>query len=84
VLKASRDSGGAHYEIPADKDQPAVEAWWQRRPTKIKNNRLQTEELFCIRQDNSSPNNPRADVLVLSPGQVYDLLAALNSAVENW
>jgi hypothetical protein len=53
---------------------PAVEVWWSRDGKKA-------DETLIIRQEYEDRNT--ADVLELSFGQVYDLIDALNRAVEN-
>lgn len=52
---------------------PAVEVWWSRYGKK-------PDETIIIRQEYE--NRLTADVLELTLGQVYDLIDALNSAVE--
>ena len=48
--------------------------WWARRFKE------RADETLIIKQENQSD---RADVLELSFGQAYDLIDALNKAVEN-
>jgi hypothetical protein len=81
----STDSYGTTYHIdeaPAVKTPgakyrpgcPSVEVWWSRDGAK-------TDETLIIRQE--YPDRNTADVLELTFGQVYDLIDALNRAVEN-
>jgi hypothetical protein len=51
-----------------------LDVWWARRF------KSRAEETLIIKQENQSD---RADVVELTLGQVYDLIAALNMAVEN-
>lgn len=53
---------------------PTVEVWWSRNGAKA-------DETVIIRQEYADRNT--ADVLELTQGQVYDLIDALNQAVEN-
>lgn len=52
---------------------PAVDVWWSRDGKK-------SDETLIIRQE--YPDRATADVLELTFGQVYDLIDALNRAVE--
>ena len=80
-----RDAHGTSYTIPASttvKTQgrptlpgtPELVAWWAGRF------KTRAEETLIIKQENQSD---RADVVELTLGQVYDLIDALNKAVEN-
>lgn len=82
---AERDAHGTTYtvpEVPAVKTPgvkwrpgcPAVEVWWSRDGKKA-------DETIIIRQQ--YPDRSTADVLELSFGQLYDLIDALNKAVED-
>lgn len=52
---------------------PAVDVWWTR-------NGNNADETVIIRQE--YPDRSTADVLELTQGQVYDLIDALNRAME--
>ena len=84
-LRVERDRNGTSYHIaasPAVKTPggtmlpgvPALDAWWARRF------KSRAEETLIIKQEN---NSDRGDVVELTLGQCYDLIAALNKAVEN-
>jgi hypothetical protein len=51
-----------------------LDCWWARRF------KSRADETLIIKQENQSD---RADVVELTLGQVYDLIDALNKAVEN-
>jgi len=84
VIKREHDKNGTHWII---KDDPVVKTpggktfgghtgltiWWDRDP------KNKSDEQLIIRQD----NDQSADIILASLGQVYDLIAALNEAVEN-
>lgn len=53
---------------------PAVDVWWSRDGVKA-------NETIIIRQE--YPDRGTADVLELTFGQLYDLIDALNKAVES-
>lgn len=53
---------------------PSVEVWWSRDKAKA-------DETVIIRQEYA--DRATADVLELTQGQVYDLIDALNKAVEH-
>ena len=80
-----RDAHGTSYTIPASltvktpgrttlQGTPELVAWWARRF------KTRAEETLIIKQENMAD---RADVVELTLGQVYDLIDALNKAVEN-
>ena len=82
---ASKDAHGTTYIIPEAEAVktpggqvrpgcPAVEVWWSRNGKKA-------DETVIIRQE--YPDRSTADVLELTLGQAYDLIDALNRAVEN-
>jgi hypothetical protein len=82
--RAETDSYGTSYyiqEAPTVKTPgaqfrpgcPAVEVWWSR-------NGLKADETLIIKQE--YPERSTADVLELTQGQVYDLIDALNKAIE--
>ena len=84
--KCSSDGDGTLFTIPAAEivktpgakyrsGFPAVEVWWSR------SNRNKSEETLIIRQE--YPDRKTAEVLELTFGQAYDLIDALNRAVEN-
>jgi hypothetical protein len=85
ACSSSKDSHGTSYTIPASetvktpggkhlKGLPATDVWWSR------NFSHNQEETLVIRQEYEDRNT--ADVLELTLGQVYDLIDALNRAVE--
>jgi hypothetical protein len=53
---------------------PELNVWWARRF------KTRAEETLIIKQENQAD---RADVIELTLGQVYDMILALNKAVEN-
>lgn len=80
-----RDAHGTSYTIDASATVktpggqqllgvPALDVWWARRF------KSRAEETLIIKQENMAD---RADVVELTLGQVYDLIDALNRAVEN-
>jgi hypothetical protein len=82
---SSRDAHGHSYNISAAEPVktpkgitrpgcPAVDVWWSRNGKKA-------DETLIIRQEYEDRST--ADVLELTFGQVYDLIDALNRAVEN-
>jgi hypothetical protein len=76
LVEAHKDAAGTYWVIPADaKDTAPIEVWWKREHTKSK--KLADENLV-IRQDDGE----EADAIILTLGQVYDLIAVLNCAVE--
>ncbi len=81
-----KDGNGNHFVVPEDLGSPRVDVWWNRGPRRrvrrkptAKMHTAQSEELV-IRQENGRVG---ADVLVITPGQAYDLIDALCRAVEN-
>jgi hypothetical protein len=85
ACKSHRDAHGTSYQIPAAETiktpgaktlpgSPLLDVWWARRF------KSRAEETLIIKQENQSD---RADVVELTLGQVYDLIDALNKAVEN-
>ncbi len=79
-IKVSRDKGGTHYTIPEDGAEfPEVHAWWSRGARKKTKGRTTMPEYFVLKQENGEQ---RADVILLTPGQLYDLIEAANLAVE--
>lgn len=82
--RLSRDAHGTSYTINAAPTvktpggttlpgSPELVAWWARRF------KTRAEETLIIKQENQSD---RADVIELTLAQVYDLIDALNKAVE--
>jgi len=78
MVKAIRDKNGTLYRVPGYQPKagkglpvPEVDVWWNRDP------RAKANESLMIRQDNGD----RADVIVLTQGQVYDLIHALGLAI---
>ena len=85
AIKVERDRNGTSYTIPSSQTvktpggtmlpgSPELCVWWARRF------KSRAEETLIIKQENQSD---RADVIELTLGQVYDLILALNKAVEN-
>lgn len=85
AVKVERDRNGTSYTISASPSvkspggtvlpgTPELCAWWARRF------KSRAEETLIIKQENMAD---RADVIELTLGQVYDLIFALNKAVEN-
>lgn len=75
-----RDKNGTHYTIPADgPEYPKITAWWSRGERTRTKGRTQQEEYLLIRQESGERT---ADVILCSPGQTYDLIEALNLAVD--
>ena len=85
ACKVTKDQHGTSYTIAAyeaKKDPrgavlrgvPELNAWWARR---FKD---RADETLIIKQENMPD---RADVVELTFGQVYDLIDALNKAVES-
>lgn len=88
-IKIERDSNGTTYIIPAADGvtnprgyklagYPEVDVWWARSFHKTSG--TQASETLIIRQE--YPDREQADVLELTQGQVYDLIEALNTAME--
>lgn len=84
--KISRDAHGTTYHIPSAETVktpggqqrlglPSIEAWWSRSFSD------KAEETLIIRQEYEDRST--ADVLELTLGQTYDLIEALNRAVES-
>lgn len=82
-----RDDHGTTYTIPTAqvsrtpggkvlRGVPELTVWWARRFKKDK-----ADELLLLRQENNAKS---ADVIGLTFGQVYDLIDALNKAVETY
>lgn len=82
----SKDQHGTTYSVPSAEivktpgsrrlaGYPAVDIWWSR------SFKEKSEETLVIRQEYEDRST--ADVLELTFGQVYDLIDALNKAVEN-
>ena len=75
-----KDKHGYHYSVPQELTKsgialsPGVSIWWNRDT----HNKQKIEELI-LRQENGRVG---ADVIMLTLGQVYDLIDALNQAVE--
>jgi hypothetical protein len=85
ACKAHRDTNGTSYTIDPAKTTkspggtmlpgvPELNIWWARRF------KSKSAETLIIKQEN---NADRSDVVELTLGQVYDLIACLNKAVEN-
>jgi hypothetical protein len=83
VAIENRDGDGHHWLVPADnqglpKSAP-VTLWWSRKTVLVRGQK-QRSELLVIRQDSGLTD--RADLITLTLGQTYDLLEALNRAIE--
>ena len=59
---------------------PSLNVWWNRDPKKIVGGRTVRNERLVLRQLN---RENEADVIMITLGQLYDLIDALNRAVEN-
>jgi hypothetical protein len=86
ACSSSRDPHGTTYTIASAETVrtprsrqlpgcPAIDVWWSRSFER------HSEETLIIRQEYEDRST--ADVLELTFGQVYDLIDALNRAVEN-
>jgi hypothetical protein len=76
-----KDKNGTYYTSPKDSEEfPEVTAWWSRGKRVRTKGRTTMPEYLCIKQENGED---RADVILLSPGQVYDMLDVLAHAVEH-
>lgn len=73
LCKITTDKLGVHYGINRDGIAAPVELWWDRSLRKSEG-----EELLFIRQENGAET---ADVTMLTLGQVYAIIDALNRAV---
>jgi hypothetical protein len=84
ACRIERDAYGVTYTIPAEPAVrtpggqwrpgcPSVDLWWSRDGNKA-------DETVIIRQEYGDRST--ADVLELTQGQVYDLIDALNRAME--
>jgi len=74
-----KDKDGYQYTVEAEANGvfPAIEVWWMRKPRQRFEGVTNVEEHLIIRQDNGD----NADVILLTPGQTYDLIDALTRAV---
>jgi hypothetical protein len=79
-IEPASDGNGHHWTIPAEHHRwgsvktvefPEVTVWWSREKA------LKDEWVFVRQADVAA-----ADVLILTLGQVYDLIDVLNQAVE--
>jgi hypothetical protein len=80
-----KDAKGTMFIVPPEAllkkgsaDSPRVEVWWSRQARKRVKGRTTQDECLILRQENGDDS---ADVVILTPGQVYDLIDALNRAV---
>jgi hypothetical protein len=84
AIKIDQDKNGTNYTIPATKTvktpggttlpgKPELNVWWARQF------KTRADETLIIKQENQSD---RADVIELTLAQVYDMIWALNKAVE--
>lgn len=76
AFNVQRDRAGASYEVTQDGPCAPVSLWWERDPTKRQN------EVILIRQE--TPGAEYADVLAITHGQAYDLIACLCKAIEDY
>lgn len=85
ACQVDRDEHGTTYTIAEDKSAQTpgghqlpgcsmLEVWWARRF------RDRRDETLLIKQDN---RNGQADVIEMTLGQVFDMIEALNKAVED-
>lgn len=85
ACSASTDAHGTSFAIAAAettkdargrqlKGLPGLDVWWSR------SFQAKADETLVIKQE--YPDRSTADVLELTLGQVYDLIDALNKAVE--
>lgn len=58
---------------------PKVVCWWSREPRKVVGGATVREEHILLRQENEE----RADLLIITHGQAYDLMDALSRLVES-
>lgn len=96
-ITAVKDGDSYTYTIPTDPDAKLkrndtvpIKAWWGREPRKKvlvidrddkQHHRITTQqENFILRQENEAAG--KADLIILSPGQVYDLIDVLCQVVE--
>jgi hypothetical protein len=88
LCKTFNDNGSLHYVVEREaftvgnkqETSPCVNVWWNREGRKVLGGRTYRTEALVIRQENGRVG---ADVILLTPGQVYDLIDALNKAVDN-
>jgi hypothetical protein len=81
TAKQHKDGDGHHWCVPASSwGHAQIDIWWTRKDVKVGHKKVQQEELV-IRQTNECED--KADVLMIDHGQVYDLIDALNKAVEH-
>lgn len=72
-----RDKNGRHWEVPLEPsaklgDNPKVEVWWDKE--------LNATEHLILRQEYQRIGH--VAVMMLTQGQVYALIDALNKAIE--
>jgi hypothetical protein len=79
------DDGSVLFEVPEETvgtdRSPAVKVWWSREPRKMVGGVTLVAEHLIIRQDNERPGGGK-DMMILTPGQAYDLIDALCKALE--
>ena len=87
-----KDGDGYHFIVPEEVykvgNSPRVDVWWNRGLRKRVLRRTKDDVLtltenreeLVLRQENG---RLRADVVVVTPGQAYDLIDALCRALEN-
>ena len=87
-ITPTRDGHGAHWSIAAEPTKygrgdgdpnrrvtfPQIEVWWSRE-------KALKDECIVIRQGDDAADH--LDVVVLTLGQVYDLIDVMNQAVES-
>jgi hypothetical protein len=77
--KVHKDADGYHFIVPADAECARVDVWWNRGPTIHVGRRKVIEERLVVRQMDGEAS---ADVVLLTQGQLYDIIDAFNMAVE--
>jgi hypothetical protein len=80
VASQRKDKDGHHWIVEKDGGCTQLDVWWNRTTKRFRGQSL-TAELLVIRQDREDQTG--ADTVCLQLGQVYDLIDALNKAVDN-
>ena len=78
MITQERSGDGHSWRIPADGKDAEVDIWWMRGAPGDKTKRRLGEERLVIRQEVAGE---QAALVVITFGQVYDLIKALNTAV---
>jgi hypothetical protein len=74
--RVGRDPNGEFYIIDGEFECSEIAVWWNKQKRQ-RNGKLVIDEKLIIKQINGSST----DVLELTQGQVYGLIAALNNAI---